>query len=54
MPAVRLSRAWYTEPALASVSLQMLATIVVLRTGKLLGVISFPDLDLSTPRKVRL
>uniref|UniRef100_A0A671ULC8 Solute carrier family 35 member D1b n=1 Tax=Sparus aurata TaxID=8175 RepID=A0A671ULC8_SPAAU len=31
---------------------QMLATIVVLRTGKLLGVISFPDLDLSTPRKM--
>ncbi|KAM9349623.1 nucleotide sugar transporter SLC35D2-like [Symphorus nematophorus] len=31
---------------------QMLATIVVLRTGKVLGVISFPDLDLSIPRKM--
>ncbi|XP_047446364.1 UDP-glucuronic acid/UDP-N-acetylgalactosamine transporter-like isoform X2 [Mugil cephalus] len=31
---------------------QMLATIVVLRTGKLLGVISFPDMDLSIPRKM--
>lgn len=31
---------------------QMLATIVVLRTGKMLGVISFPDLDLSIPRKM--
>lgn len=34
-------------------SLQMLATVVVLRTGKMLGVISFPDLDLSIPHKVR-
>uniref|UniRef100_A0A672HIU0 Solute carrier family 35 member D1b n=2 Tax=Salarias fasciatus TaxID=181472 RepID=A0A672HIU0_SALFA len=31
---------------------QMLATIVVLRTGKMLGVISFPDADLSVPRKM--
>ncbi|KAM4551068.1 nucleotide sugar transporter SLC35D2-like [Odontesthes bonariensis] len=31
---------------------QMLATIVVLRTGKMLGVISFPDMDLSIPRKM--
>lgn len=32
----------------------MLATIVVLRTGKALGVISFPGVDLSIPGKVRL
>ncbi|TKS80151.1 UDP-glucuronic acid/UDP-N-acetylgalactosamine transporter [Collichthys lucidus] len=31
---------------------QMLATIIVLRTGKMLGVISFPDMDLSIPRKM--
>ncbi|RVE61535.1 hypothetical protein OJAV_G00171720 [Oryzias javanicus] len=31
---------------------QMLATIVVLRTGKMLGIISFPDTDLSIPRKM--
>uniref|UniRef100_A0A8C4HHV6 UDP-glucuronic acid/UDP-N-acetylgalactosamine transporter n=1 Tax=Dicentrarchus labrax TaxID=13489 RepID=A0A8C4HHV6_DICLA len=31
---------------------QMLATIVVLRMGKMLGVISFPDMDLSIPRKM--
>lgn len=31
---------------------QMLATIVVLRTSKMLGVISFPDMDLSIPGKV--
>ncbi|XP_070775168.1 nucleotide sugar transporter SLC35D2-like [Enoplosus armatus] len=31
---------------------QMLATIVVLRIGKLLGVISFPDVDLSIPGKM--
>ncbi|KAF6714373.1 UDP-N-acetylglucosamine/UDP-glucose/GDP-mannose transporter [Oryzias melastigma] len=31
---------------------QMLATIVVLRTGKMLGIISFPDMDLSIPRKM--
>nr|XP_046265680.1 UDP-N-acetylglucosamine/UDP-glucose/GDP-mannose transporter-like [Scatophagus argus] len=31
---------------------QMLATIVVLRIGKVLGVISFPDMDLSIPRKM--
>uniref|UniRef100_A0A3Q3IXN4 Sugar phosphate transporter domain-containing protein n=1 Tax=Monopterus albus TaxID=43700 RepID=A0A3Q3IXN4_MONAL len=30
----------------------MLATVVVLRTGKMLGVISFPDVDLSIPRKM--
>ncbi|XP_063317390.1 nucleotide sugar transporter SLC35D2-like [Pelmatolapia mariae] len=31
---------------------QMLATVVVLRIGKMLGVISFPDLDSSIPRKM--
>lgn len=31
---------------------QMLATVVVLRFGKMLGVISFPDMDLSIPRKM--
>ncbi|XP_008287183.1 UDP-N-acetylglucosamine/UDP-glucose/GDP-mannose transporter-like [Stegastes partitus] len=31
---------------------QMLATVVVLRTGKMLGVISFPDMDRSIPRKM--
>ncbi|KAK5599592.1 hypothetical protein CRENBAI_018902 [Crenichthys baileyi] len=31
---------------------QMLATIVVLRTGKMLGVISFPDLDVTVPGKM--
>lgn len=31
---------------------QMLATVVVLRMGKMLGVISFPDMDLSIPRKM--
>uniref|UniRef100_A0A665VTP0 Solute carrier family 35 member D1b n=1 Tax=Echeneis naucrates TaxID=173247 RepID=A0A665VTP0_ECHNA len=31
---------------------QMLATIVVLRTGKMLGIISFPGLDLSIPGKM--
>uniref|UniRef100_A0A3Q0SPA5 Solute carrier family 35 member D1b n=1 Tax=Amphilophus citrinellus TaxID=61819 RepID=A0A3Q0SPA5_AMPCI len=31
---------------------QMLATVVVLRIGKMFGVISFPDLDLSIPRKM--
>ncbi|XP_074544935.1 nucleotide sugar transporter SLC35D2-like [Halichoeres trimaculatus] len=31
---------------------QMLATIVVLRVGKMLGVISFPDMDMSIPRKM--
>ncbi|KAF7223177.1 nucleotide sugar transporter SLC35D2 isoform X3 [Nothobranchius furzeri] len=30
----------------------MLATIVVLRAGKGVGVISFPDMDLSVPRKM--
>uniref|UniRef100_A0A4W6FQB3 Solute carrier family 35 member D1 n=1 Tax=Lates calcarifer TaxID=8187 RepID=A0A4W6FQB3_LATCA len=32
--------------------LQMLATIVVLGIGKMLGIISFPGLDLSIPRKM--
>ncbi|XP_034559122.1 UDP-N-acetylglucosamine/UDP-glucose/GDP-mannose transporter-like [Notolabrus celidotus] len=31
---------------------QMLATIVVLRVGKMFGVISFPDLDMSIPGKM--
>ncbi|KAM7378993.1 hypothetical protein PAMP_004574 [Pampus punctatissimus] len=31
---------------------QMLATIVVLRTGKMLGIVSFPDMDLSIPQKM--
>ncbi|XP_032421177.1 UDP-N-acetylglucosamine/UDP-glucose/GDP-mannose transporter-like [Xiphophorus hellerii] len=31
---------------------QMLATIVVLRTGKMLGVIAFPDLDVTIPGKM--
>ncbi|XP_068604729.1 solute carrier family 35 member D2-like protein [Brachionichthys hirsutus] len=31
---------------------QMLATVVVLRIGKTSGVISFPDMDLSIPRKM--
>ncbi|KAG7525400.1 UDP-N-acetylglucosamine/UDP-glucose/GDP-mannose transporter-like [Solea senegalensis] len=31
---------------------QMLATVVVLRMGKMLGIISFPDMDLSIPRKM--
>ncbi|XP_029930858.1 UDP-N-acetylglucosamine/UDP-glucose/GDP-mannose transporter-like [Myripristis murdjan] len=31
---------------------QMLATVVVLRSGKALGVIAFPDLDLSIPSKM--
>ncbi|XP_028986955.1 nucleotide sugar transporter SLC35D1-like isoform X2 [Betta splendens] len=31
---------------------QMLATVVVLRTGKMLGVIAFPDPDLSVARKM--
>ncbi len=32
---------------------QMLATVVVLRVGKALRVITFPEFDSSTPRKVR-
>ncbi|XP_051944614.1 UDP-N-acetylglucosamine/UDP-glucose/GDP-mannose transporter-like isoform X3 [Hippocampus zosterae] len=31
---------------------QMLATVVVLRVSKMLGVISFPDMDSSIPRKI--
>uniref|UniRef100_A0A7N9ARZ6 Solute carrier family 35 member D1 n=1 Tax=Mastacembelus armatus TaxID=205130 RepID=A0A7N9ARZ6_9TELE len=31
---------------------QMLATVVVLRIGKMLGVISFPDMNVSIPRKM--
>ncbi|XP_008331823.1 UDP-N-acetylglucosamine/UDP-glucose/GDP-mannose transporter [Cynoglossus semilaevis] len=31
---------------------QMLATIVVLRIGKMIGIISFPDMDLSIPKKM--
>ena len=31
---------------------QMLATIVVLRAAKTLGVIKFPDMDLTIPNKV--
>ncbi|TNN81539.1 UDP-N-acetylglucosamine/UDP-glucose/GDP-mannose transporter [Liparis tanakae] len=43
----------YRFPSSTCVGLgQMLATIVVLRTGKLLGVISFPDVDTSIPRKM--
>ncbi|KAM9718837.1 nucleotide sugar transporter SLC35D1-like isoform 1-T1 [Menidia menidia] len=43
----------YSFPSSTCVGLgQMLATIVVLRTGKMLGFISFPDLDLSIPRKM--
>ncbi|XP_056276943.1 UDP-N-acetylglucosamine/UDP-glucose/GDP-mannose transporter-like isoform X2 [Pseudoliparis swirei] len=43
----------YRFPSSTCVALgQMLATIVVLRTGKLLGVISFPDVDTSIPRKM--
>uniref|UniRef100_A0A7N6FJJ4 Sugar phosphate transporter domain-containing protein n=1 Tax=Anabas testudineus TaxID=64144 RepID=A0A7N6FJJ4_ANATE len=36
----------------ASLHPQMLATVLVLRAGKMMGVISFPDLDLSIPRKM--
>ncbi|KAM3604121.1 uncharacterized protein V6R79_006688 [Siganus canaliculatus] len=43
----------YSFPSSTCVGIgQMLATIVVLRTGKMLGVISFPDMDLSIPRKM--
>lgn len=43
----------YSFPSSTCVGLgQMLATIVVLRFGKLLGIISFPDLDLSIPGKM--
>ncbi|XP_077580347.1 nucleotide sugar transporter SLC35D2-like [Stigmatopora nigra] len=31
---------------------QMLATVVVLRVAKILGIISFPDMDSSIPRKI--
>uniref|UniRef100_A0A8C2Z8X2 Solute carrier family 35 member D1b n=1 Tax=Cyclopterus lumpus TaxID=8103 RepID=A0A8C2Z8X2_CYCLU len=44
---------FYRFPSSTCVGIgQMLATIVVLRTGKLLGVISFPDVDTSIPRKM--
>ncbi|XP_041847443.1 UDP-N-acetylglucosamine/UDP-glucose/GDP-mannose transporter-like isoform X2 [Melanotaenia boesemani] len=43
----------YRFPSSTCVGLgQMLATIVVLRTGKMLGVISFPGLDSTIPRKM--
>ncbi|KAK5919052.1 hypothetical protein CgunFtcFv8_022980 [Champsocephalus gunnari] len=43
----------YRFPSSACVGLgQMLATVVVLRIGKALGIISFPDTDLSIPRKM--
>ncbi|KAK5888550.1 hypothetical protein CesoFtcFv8_014632 [Champsocephalus esox] len=43
----------YRFPSSACVGLgQMLATVVVLRIGKALGFISFPDTDLSIPRKM--
>ncbi|XP_072297282.1 nucleotide sugar transporter SLC35D2-like [Eucyclogobius newberryi] len=43
----------YSFPSSTCVGIgQMLATIFVLRLGKLLGVISFPDLSLTIPRKM--
>uniref|UniRef100_H3CNA7 Sugar phosphate transporter domain-containing protein n=1 Tax=Tetraodon nigroviridis TaxID=99883 RepID=H3CNA7_TETNG len=43
----------YSFPSSTCVGLgQMLATIVVLRFGKLLGIISFPDMDQSIPGKM--
>lgn len=43
----------YSFPSSTCVGIgQMLATVVVLRVGKMMGVISFPDLDLSIPRKM--
>lgn len=43
----------YSFPSSTCVGIgQMLATVVVLRVGKLMGVISFPDLDRSIPRKM--
>ncbi|XP_003975861.2 UDP-glucuronic acid/UDP-N-acetylgalactosamine transporter [Takifugu rubripes] len=43
----------YSFPSSTCVGIgQMLATIVVLRSGKLLGIISFPDMDLSIPGKM--
>ncbi|XP_056248227.1 UDP-N-acetylglucosamine/UDP-glucose/GDP-mannose transporter-like [Seriola aureovittata] len=43
----------YRFPSSACVGIgQMLATIVVLRSGKMLGIISFPDMDLSIPGKM--
>ncbi|KAK5859527.1 hypothetical protein PBY51_021079 [Eleginops maclovinus] len=43
----------YRFPSSTCVGLgQMLATVVVLRIGKALGIISFPDMDLSIPRKM--
>ncbi|CAF96340.1 unnamed protein product [Tetraodon nigroviridis] len=45
----------YSFPSSTCVGLgQMLATIVVLRFGKLLGIISFPDMDQSIPGKEKL
>ncbi|XP_010782897.1 UDP-N-acetylglucosamine/UDP-glucose/GDP-mannose transporter-like [Notothenia coriiceps] len=43
----------YRFPSSTCVGLgQMLATVVVLRIGKAFGIISFPDTDLSIPRKM--
>ncbi|XP_026229664.1 UDP-N-acetylglucosamine/UDP-glucose/GDP-mannose transporter-like isoform X2 [Anabas testudineus] len=43
----------YSFPSSTCVGIgQMLATVLVLRAGKMMGVISFPDLDLSIPRKM--
>ncbi|XP_008431452.1 UDP-N-acetylglucosamine/UDP-glucose/GDP-mannose transporter [Poecilia reticulata] len=43
----------YSFPSSTCVGIgQMLATIVVLRTGKMLGVITFPDLDATIPGKM--
>ncbi|XP_068196129.1 solute carrier family 35 member D2-like protein isoform X2 [Antennarius striatus] len=43
----------YSFPSSTCVGIgQMLATVVVLRMGKMLGMISFPDMDLSIPRKM--
>ncbi|XP_043989094.1 UDP-N-acetylglucosamine/UDP-glucose/GDP-mannose transporter-like [Gambusia affinis] len=43
----------YSFPSSTCVGIgQMLATIVVLRTGKMLGIIAFPDLDVTIPGKM--